>query len=1445
MLSYINKSAIVLLLLLTTAQSWGQRDIPASYSLNAPISYVRTWDASLPDTASANFHIETPTNKARMTSQYLDGLGRVIQTVSKKGSLATDPINASSTLNAKDWVMTAEYDSFGREQFKYLSFPANDFNGNTSIRDGLFKHNPFEQQAVFYNDTNNENPIKGQGETYYYGRMAFEASPTNRAVFAYSSGNSWVGNSRGIETQYLVNAADDSVRIWTISSNLSTSSFYSAGELYKTIMIDERGYKTVEYKDKEDNIILKKVQLNATPGTAHMGWLCTYYVYDALNHLRFVLQPKAVEALLNSGSWTVSNTVRNELCFYYSYDYRDRTIVKKIPGAGEVYMVYDARDRLVMVQDSNMRANAKWLVNLYDELNRLIQTGLVSNSSIGSKSFTGHLSDARNSTSYPFDSNSVPSSGYEELTRTGFDTYDDVPSGAPAGTLATAYVNADNFITTYEASPYYAEQIAQSEQVRGMMTWTKTKVLNTTTYLYSTALYDKWARVIQTKTTNLTGGVDTLTMQYDFSGKLLRRHMVHSKGGSNAHRYYLLTKNSYDDLQRLIMISKRVTKDNNLGGTDKIIVKNYYNSLGQIQKKEIGNNPENIGAPLDSLVYDYNIRGWLLGINRDYAKSASSSTHYFGFDVGYNQTDIAPANGALIGSYAAAQYNGNIAGILWKSIGDGQVRKYDFTYDALNRLTDADFNQYNGSSFDRSAGLDFSLHSLSFDASGNIITLNQRGWKVGGSLTIDSLAYTYANNGISNRLLNVIDRANDTQTSLGDFRSSSQYMTTLGGTKTTAAADYSYDGNGNLVKDYNKDIVSYTGADGIEYNYLNLPQKITVQANGSANKGTIEYTYDAMGNKLKKIVTEGSLTTTTLYLFGTYVNDSLQFFSHEEGRIRYTEDSGHFSYDYFIKDHLGNIRMVLTEEHRTNAYPAATMEASDSTTENLFYANLSATRDNLPSGYPTDPYTVSNTKIARLNGSSSIQKIGPAIVLKVMAGDKFNLRVSDWYKLNGTTPSSPNPITDLASILASTVSAVTGAKASAGELSSSGILATGVSNFFGDQGYNSSRPKAYVNWIVFDEQFQYDSSSSGSEQVGSDNMLNIHQFADLPIHKNGYLYIYVSNETPNVNVFFDNLQVTHIRGPLLEETHYYPFGLTIAGISTKAAANSPNQKEFNGIEHTTDLGLNQYDAFYRTLDPQIGRFSQIDPKPEDSNSPFSAFNNNPILYSDILGDKPPRFTLKQLIEYASRSPLFRQLLSEAGINDENYEKLIIFQQNEWEAYTEMGGENRIVLDPGHSKKRTAIDLAHELTNRKNLKKFSDLTLDAITQKITNAEDYARKKIALEYEGVLNQYRVAKELGIKRLRENSSYGNKLMRQYTKGKISDEQLADKFDYSNLNQESVQLYITEGEKLLNLINLNNLKNGPPPPTPPIPPNQFNKFDSGGQIGPNGQINKKTSTS
>ena len=78
----------------------------------------------------------------------------------------------------------------------------------------------------------------------------------------------------------------------------------------------------------------------------------------------------------------------------------------------------------------------------------------------------------------------------------------------------------------------------------------------------------------------------------------------------------------------------------------------------------------------------------------------------------------------------------------------------------------------------------------------------------------------------------------------------------------------------------------------------------------------------------------------------------------------------------------------------------------------------------------------------------------------------------------------------------------------------------------------------------------------------------------------------------------------------------------MAGISSNAVNfGTPNNKyKFNSIEQNNDFDLNMYDARYRNLDPQIGKFWQIDPKPNETFSLYAAMANNPILYSDPLGD---------------------------------------------------------------------------------------------------------------------------------------------------------------------------------------------------------------------------------
>ncbi len=215
---------------------------------------------------------------------------------------------------------------------------------------------------------------------------------------------------------------------------------------------------------------------------------------------------------------------------------------------------------------------------------------------------------------------------------------------------------------------------------------------------------------------------------------------------------------------------------------------------------------------------------------------------------------------------------------------------------------------------------------------------------------------------------------------------------------------------------------------------------------------------------------------------------------------------------------------------------------------------------------------------------------------------------------------------------------------------------------------------------------------------------------------------------------------------------YYPFGMEMPGRHT----NEQNYRfGYNGMELDNEVkgNGNSYTTEFRQYDPRLGRWLSLDPLMSKFPwmSPYAAFNNNPIFYTDPLGLAPggPPEIINIIKTGKKESAVFKRLLKENGITEENYQDIISYGTG---TYT-INDNGNIVLDKNSSTdvKRMIIELTHELTNRKNLERIQELDRKVERGLITPAE-YAKELEIVELDGQINQAKVAAAIGYK-------YGNK--------------------------------------------------------------------------------------
>jgi RHS repeat-associated protein len=1039
-----------------------------------------------------------------------------------------------------------------------------------------------------------------------YATTKYRAAPDRRVVEQGAPGADWQPGQHSVENVQTLNTASYPVRKWTGTG--TTAGNYPSNSISVSITTDENENKVQIYTNVLGRVVLKRVQADETFEGVVTAWLDTYYAYDDFGRLTYQIPPKALKVLGNGASLNANNASVAELIFKYTYDTRGRVTQKKVPGAGLMYYVYDKLDRVVLTQDARQRVTGKWTFYKYDSYGRMVYSGLYVNA--GTLATVAALvpttatvansyeSEQVNATTHGYSNNVFPTTSITVLSVNYYDHYDFDRNGTPDFTYDNAHVSGQ-------------EQAAGSK-TRGLPTGSKQVLIDatgiTSNWLIGAAFYDQYDRPIQTQSNNALylAGIDKQTTVYDFA-KPLKTYSTHNKTASSS--LSILDRADFDHAGRVTKVYRKIGND-----PEQTVAEYSYNSLGQVIAKKLHKKADN--SFVQTVDYTYNIRGWLKKIN----DPGSLGSDFFAQELVYNE------NLNALGQSGA--WNGNITATTWKegfgnSVTD-QQKAYAYTYAKNDQLKNSKYGA--GASFALNVDR-FNEQNITYDVNGNIKGLQRVSANAAGiNTTIDNLTYTYQTN------RNSIGQVEDGAANTAGFNNGA-----------STGTEMLYDGAGDLTKDDNK------GISAISYNALGKVERVTLAGNKE-----LRYTYDASGNKVAmEEWTGATLTRTTRYVGGfVYENDTLRFFSSPEGRV-VVNNGTNYEYQYALADHQGNTRTVFTSKVDSLSF-TATFEtpASGLRQDTDLFDNVLTSNEVTIVGANSTPGGAQSYK---MNQSTPA---GPGIMLRVYPGDQVKAQVSAYFE-------SANGYTNNNQTLAAMITAVAG---SFGGVQNAGGESGGIYDMFNEAisafglgpNQSDSHPAAYLNYFLFDEQSGFDlvnqADNAGWKAVPA-SALGVKQVVKLDsvikIKKPGYVYIYLSYENQSDNyVYFDDFKVTYTKGPVVQNTNYYPFGLQTADSWTRIDAK-PNQYLYNAGSELNNL-TGTYETFFRGYDPSIGRMSGVDIMADkySSLSPYNYAFNDPVFFNDPSGaDAAPLYSeaTRYLYGESAAGGVFRPRIMDTGV----------------------------------------------------------------------------------------------------------------------------------------------------------------------------------------------------
>jgi hypothetical protein len=923
---------------------------------------------------------------------FMDGLNRPLQNI----AVDVSPGN-------NDVIQFGQYDQYGEVKRQYMAF-----THPNVLHD--FVENASELVFDFYNQT----AYVGQ-TTAPFAEAIIDNTPEGRVLEAGGVGEEFqLGSNHTTTIQKEYNSALDLVLDWRCVEGLNTAGasamaapnqrrYWPVNTLTKITYTDQNGKGTTTFYEPSGRVVLKRShvisylqqgsayttdltagsasQVGPTPNGLGLRSVDVYHVYDAFGRMVYELPAAFMQDILAPGmgadvsfmeTGSANSHLFDKLAYGYHYDKYGRIIEKKSPEVDWESFVYNRIHQVVLAQDAKLRTTNQWNFVRYDALGRVVMNGVLSKGAVAitreqfqaqQDNYTGQLwEDKLNTMNDPV--------GYTTIT-----VNDD-----PNEIIYNNYIYDEYRWTDASMAPTPQEQVDFAKRLRGVRTGKRTKLLlqneQEEVYLRSVPVYDTYGMLVESISELPDGGGYREQYQYNGQQQVISV-FSHNKLNSDANTITQRHRYVYGHMGRLEKVYQAIAGNNEVQ-----TIWYQYNELGQVIRKHLHIEPgQNVGMQI--VDFRYNAQGWLTKINNaDLGADEDNLEDFdaFGMELIYTQNDIDnhPHYQTSNSIKPIAQYNGMLSAIQWKSKlpeqaqNEEQKHSYVYRYDDLYQLTasyyakeNIDFAEAGQFSALRNAYTEITNYNLR----GGMTRMKRFTLGTDGTtpVVMDDLKYVYAPN--SYRIEAISDASSfEADWSVTHFRQGD-------------GGGYGYDQLGNTISDPNKQLQ-------YQYNALGRVAKI----NRTGEIDDVNYLYSADGTLHRKQAgTKVTYYTPTIeYKREGEQEARIEHVSTAAGIARINEialPELKFFYDYYLMDHLGNLRVVVTTEGATPTTAECTMEMAAAYFEEDFFEHVPDSRVPRPADFPDTGHN--SDFVSGLKGDGIAQ--GPGKIIKVAYSDKVEV----------------------------------------------------------------------------------------------------------------------------------------------------------------------------------------------------------------------------------------------------------------------------------------------------------------------------------------------------------------------------------------------------------------------------------------------------------------------